>query len=67
MFKPRINQVFRSRWHALWWGAGICMTAYCSVPQASDAPPSAAHPTVAKKQHHAAKWWQKDTSGPTQG
>src|SRR5690349_14431410 len=24
--------VFRSRWKALWWAAGICATAYCSVP-----------------------------------
>lgn len=24
--------VFRSRWKALWWAAGVCLTAYCSVP-----------------------------------
>ncbi len=24
--------VFRSRWKALWWAAGICTTAYCTVP-----------------------------------
>ena len=32
MFGPKINTVFRSRWNALFWGAGIMMTAYCSVP-----------------------------------
>lgn len=57
MFKPRLNQVFRSRWHALWWGAGICMTAYCSVPSADQTPPDA-KPTVAA--HHAHQWWEKD-------
>jgi len=24
--------VFRSRWKALWWAAGILLTAYCTVP-----------------------------------
>lgn len=24
--------VFRSRWKALWWGLGVCTTAYCTVP-----------------------------------
>ncbi|MCC6828685.1 MAG: hypothetical protein IT550_10705 [Novosphingobium sp.] len=51
MFGPRITQVFRSRWHALWWAAGILLTAYCSVPstdetrQAAPAPhsPAAKH------------------------
>ena len=32
MFGPRITTVFASRWKALWWAAGIMMTAYCSVP-----------------------------------
>ena len=32
MFGPRITTVFRSRWHALFWAAGVMMTAYCSVP-----------------------------------
>ncbi|MDE2561970.1 MAG: hypothetical protein KGL48_06930 [Sphingomonadales bacterium] len=58
MLKPRLNQVFRSRWHALWWGAGICMTAYCSVPAANKDPAPVAKPSVAAHQPHA--WWQKD-------
>ncbi|MCJ2183686.1 hypothetical protein MTR62_13440 [Novosphingobium sp. 1949] len=31
-FGPRLNSVFRSRWRALWWSAGVLLTAYCSVP-----------------------------------
>jgi hypothetical protein len=34
MFGPRITTVFASRWKALWWSAGILMTAYCTVPSA---------------------------------
>ncbi len=29
---PRMNSVFRSRWRAVWWSAGVLLTAYCSVP-----------------------------------
>lgn len=32
MFGPSIFSVFRSRWKALWWAAGILMLAYCAVP-----------------------------------
>lgn len=32
MFGPGIFTVFRSRWRALWWAAGILMLAYCTVP-----------------------------------
>lgn len=32
MFGPKITHVFRSRWHALMWSAGILLTAYCSIP-----------------------------------
>lgn len=31
-FGPRLNTVFRSRWRALWWSAGVLLTAYCAVP-----------------------------------
>jgi hypothetical protein len=31
MFGPRITTVFRSRWHALVWSAGVLMTAYCTA------------------------------------
>lgn len=30
------RNVFRSRWRALVWSAGICLTAYCTVPGEGD-------------------------------
>jgi hypothetical protein len=36
MFGPKITQVFKSRWHALFWSAGILTTAYCTVPSPDD-------------------------------
>ena len=36
MFGPGISTVFASRWKALWWSAGVLMTAYCSVPSAEE-------------------------------
>jgi hypothetical protein len=33
MFR-RYQAVFASRWKALWWAAGVCLTAYCTVPAA---------------------------------
>ncbi|MDE2434809.1 MAG: hypothetical protein KGM49_00985 [Sphingomonadales bacterium] len=32
MFGTSIFSVFRSRWKAVMWSAGILMTAYCSIP-----------------------------------
>lgn len=36
MFR-KYQAVFRSRWKALWWAAGVCLTAYCTVPVADQA------------------------------
>lgn len=36
MFGPKITTVFASRWKALWWAAGMMMTAYCSIPSAEE-------------------------------
>jgi hypothetical protein len=33
---PSMKTVFRSRWRALWWCAGVLLTAYCSVPDKDD-------------------------------
>ncbi len=33
---PSMKTVFRSRWRALWWCAGVLLTAYCSVPSPDD-------------------------------
>lgn len=32
MFK-KYQAVFTSRWKALIWAAGVCLTAYCTVPR----------------------------------
>lgn len=32
LFGPKITNVFRSRWQALFWAASVLLTAYCSVP-----------------------------------
>jgi hypothetical protein len=36
MFGPGLGSVFASRWKALWWAAGILLTAYCSVPSKNE-------------------------------
>jgi hypothetical protein len=33
----KYQAVFTSRWKALWWAAGVCLTAYCTVPSAEKA------------------------------
>ena len=35
----KYQNMFRSRWKAVWWAVGVCLTAYCTVPsqQQSDA------------------------------
>jgi len=55
MFGPRITTVFASRWKALWWSAGVLMTAYCSIPSAEEAQ-SAEQQQVAASAHHASPW-----------
>jgi len=44
---PRMNTVFRSRWKALWWSAGVLVTAYSCTPSAEE--------TVRQQQEQAAK------------
>ncbi|MBU6268415.1 MAG: hypothetical protein KGN34_12800 [Sphingomonadales bacterium] len=36
MFGPRLNTVFASRWKALAWSASVLLTAYCTIPSASE-------------------------------
>ena len=36
MFGPSLGSVFASRWKALWWAAGVLLTAYCSVPSKNE-------------------------------
>lgn len=67
MFGPRITTVFRSRWKALFWAAGILLTAYCSVPAAQDAGSGTPREgldkaeTPAKMHSDHANPWAKDT------
>jgi len=55
MFGPKITTVFKSRWNALLWSAGILLTAYCSVPAAQETD------QAAQKDHaeHANPWAKK--------
>lgn len=56
MIGPRITTVFASRWKALWWSAGILLTAYCSVPS-PDETQQAHHPAhPVQKSDHADPW-----------
>lgn len=34
---PRMNQVFASRWKAVFWSLSVLLTAYCTVPVADQA------------------------------
>lgn len=54
MLGPRLNTVFASRWKALWWSAGILLTAYCSVPQAPDDTPATPAPARPAQTQHPA-------------
>ncbi|MDE8651617.1 hypothetical protein [Novosphingobium album (ex Liu et al. 2023)] len=53
MFGPKISTVFRSRWNALFWSAGVLLTAYCSVPSADDSDQGG---QPAKTQQHVNPW-----------
>ena len=46
----KYQNVFRSRWKALWWAAGVCLTAYCSVPSPDHHTAAASHVARADSQ-----------------
>lgn len=46
--------VFRSRWKALWWAAGVMLTAYCTVPSADETAKKEA--AAQASAHHANPW-----------
>lgn len=50
----KYQNVFRSRWKALWWAGGVLLTAYCSVPSPEDA--ASQHPAVQAVDHHYNPW-----------
>lgn len=58
MFGPKLNTVFASRWKALYWAAGVMLTAYCSVPNPDPTPAD-----KAQAQHMSHKNpWAKDAA-----
>lgn len=58
----KYQNVFRSRWKALWWAAGVCLTAYCTVPSADE---SARQQASAQPKPHANPWAiSKGPGGP---
>lgn len=63
MFGPKLTTVFRSRWNALIWSAGVLATAYCTVPDLEQASEPKAQAPVAA--HHAPRNpWAKDSPAP---
>ena len=70
MFGPKIRNVFKSRWNAVFWSASVLLTAYCSVPapdQDSGGTADEVQNLIAAS-HHGAKHetahgnpWAKDT------
>jgi len=52
---PKLNTVFASRWKALFWAAGVLLTAYCTVPSADDSGKAQADQT-AKTGAHENPW-----------
>jgi len=45
---PKLNTLFASGWKALAWGAGVLLTAYCSIPsrEESEQADTTAHSTT---------------------
>jgi hypothetical protein len=60
MFGPRITTVFASRWKALWWSAGILMTAYCSIPAADQVRDAGEKQVAASAHDHVSPWARQD-------
>ncbi len=56
MIGPRLNTVFASRWKALFWAAGVMMTAYCSIPSAEETDASAGPDKAAVHVPHKSPW-----------
>ena len=47
MIGPKLNTVFASRWKALFWAAGVLVSAYFTIPDADDGSNAAVTPQVA--------------------
>lgn len=55
-FGPKLNTVFKSRWKAVFWSAGILLTAYCTVPAADQARQDDDQQVAEAKVHHKSPW-----------
>jgi len=49
----KYRAVFTSRWKALMWAAGVCLTAYCTVPSQE---PSEAQQQSKPQPRHVSPW-----------
>ncbi len=70
----KYQAIFRSRWRAVMWSAGVLLTAYCTVPSSDEKDPEAGMlEVVAASSHHpdkAAKHvnpWALDQTGQKGG
>ena len=63
-FGPRMNTIFRSRWKALWWSAGVLLTAYCSVPSPDQTAQKQDVKAPAAKSHHVDPWAKSKPGQP---
>lgn len=48
----RKQNIFRSRWRAVWWSMGVLLTAYCAVPSPDEDELAQQHAAEAAQQHH---------------
>lgn len=63
VFGPKITTVFRSRWNALFWSAGVLLTAYCSVPHDDDSEQQD-KPAAASHNGHVNPWAKSSSAKP---
>jgi hypothetical protein len=47
----KYHDIFRSRWKALMWAAGVLLTAYCTVPQQDGSDPTVGLLKLVASQH----------------
>ena len=61
----KYQNIFRSRWKALWWAAGVLLTAYCTVPSQDhkSASPPIKLSTIRNMLHHRNEPKPKDPWG----
>ncbi|HKT84992.1 MAG TPA: hypothetical protein VJQ77_02770 [Novosphingobium sp.] len=56
MLGPGIRNVFKSRWHALFWAGGVLLTAYCSVPSPDENAQGTSRAQVSQPDAHRNPW-----------